>query len=200
METIQIGDIIWNTVAEGPGTRIALWVQGCSLRCPGCCNPHLLSRIGGTSWQIEELAKKIAATDHDGLTILGGEPLDQAEGLYRLLLAYRMELTMKSVWLFTGYEWEAIAKIGWGNDVTQLCDVVIAGPFDQTRIDFQRKWIGSTNQTIHEVSERGRQEVAGWPMKEFDLELVVGSDEISLNGWPLHLTNLTPQLGGIRKE
>ena len=44
---LSVGQIVASTEAEGPGRRFALWVQGCSLRCEGCCNPHLFAERGG---------------------------------------------------------------------------------------------------------------------------------------------------------
>ena len=44
---LRIAQIVPSTEAEGPGRRFALWFQGCSLRCPGCCNPEMLPFTGG---------------------------------------------------------------------------------------------------------------------------------------------------------
>ena len=44
---LRVGQRVESTEAEGPGTRFALWTQGCTLRCPGCCNPHLFADRGG---------------------------------------------------------------------------------------------------------------------------------------------------------
>jgi len=73
------------TEAEGPGRRFALWLQGCPLRCPGCCNPEMLPFEGGEEWEVQALAERILATpDIEGVTLLGGEPVAQAGALTEL--------------------------------------------------------------------------------------------------------------------
>ena len=74
---------IWHkTESEGPGLRTAIWLQGCSIGCPGCINPHLWSFHGGDEVNVEHLADEILALDVDGITLLGGEPFDQAADCY----------------------------------------------------------------------------------------------------------------------
>ncbi|HET8646986.1 MAG TPA: 4Fe-4S cluster-binding domain-containing protein, partial [Vicinamibacteria bacterium] len=66
------------TEVEGPGARFALWVQGCSIRCPGCCNPHLFPARGEVV-SVDALVAEVKAVRGriEGLTLLGGEPFDQ---------------------------------------------------------------------------------------------------------------------------
>src|SRR4051812_43153830 len=79
---LQIAQIVAATEAEGPGLRLALWFQGCPLRCPGCCNPEMLPFEGGTRMSLAEVVDRIDASirDHgiEGITLLGGEPLAHA--------------------------------------------------------------------------------------------------------------------------
>ncbi len=80
---IQVANIVDVTAAEGPGRRFALWLQGCPLRCPGCCNPEMLPFDGGTAMQVDEILRAIEASQNDheieGITLLGGEPFAHAE-------------------------------------------------------------------------------------------------------------------------
>ena len=74
-----------STTAEGPGLRSALWVQGCSVHCPGCFNPQLWAEMGGRVENPADLAERFVAdalsAGVEGITLLGGEPFDQAAAL-----------------------------------------------------------------------------------------------------------------------
>src|SRR3954453_23283085 len=82
--TLQIAQVVPATDAEGPGTRFALWFQGCPMRCPGCCNPEMLPFEGGTRVSVAEIQRQIDASSRDhgieGISLLGGEPLAHAAG------------------------------------------------------------------------------------------------------------------------
>src|SRR5260370_13059870 len=81
---LQIAQTVACTEAEGPGRRFALWLQGCPLRCPGCCNPEMLPFTGGQARPIADLLSELRsardAHSVEGITLLGGEPLAHAAG------------------------------------------------------------------------------------------------------------------------
>ncbi|MBC8073048.1 MAG: 4Fe-4S cluster-binding domain-containing protein, partial [Deltaproteobacteria bacterium] len=85
MGTIEIAYAVSCTAAEGPHLRFALWLQGCSLRCPGCCNPELFERGRGHARDTSALGGDVIAAARElgieGITVLGGEPLEQADAL-----------------------------------------------------------------------------------------------------------------------
>jgi len=185
-ETLMIGDIRWHTSAEGPGTRTALWFQGCQLACPGCCNPHLQPFKGGTPYSPEKLVEEIHRRGCPSLTLLGGEPLDQAVPLSRFLQLFRSENPFKAdIWLFTGYTWQEVQEAEERLRVAALCDLVIAGPYSLNHQPDKRKWIGSTNQTIHPITLSGKKFIENWPENQYDLEVTITDDEVMLNGWPI---------------
>src|SRR4051794_1393000 len=78
---VQVARVIPRTIAEGPGTRFAVWVQGCTIRCVGCFNPHLWGRKGGTATDPVGLATEAIDAEVEGVTLLGGEPFEQAAPL-----------------------------------------------------------------------------------------------------------------------
>jgi anaerobic ribonucleoside-triphosphate reductase activating protein len=82
---VEVNRILAPVTALGPGRRLGLWVQGCSLRCPGCASRDTWAPGEGTRIGVEQLAQELAARikadSLTGLTITGGEPLDQAEAL-----------------------------------------------------------------------------------------------------------------------
>ena len=91
----------------GPGKRLLLFTQGCSLRCKGCVNQHLWEFGVGKNISTAELVK--LCMDTDGVTLHGGEPLDQAEGLYGFVKT--LKANGKTVVLFTGYLYKELNSI-----------------------------------------------------------------------------------------
>lgn len=88
----------------GPGKRIGIWVQGCSLKCQGCISPSLWPENGGRKIEIEYLVHQIRKIQghFDGITISGGEPFDQ----YDALIAFSTFIKKKTklnVFVFSGY-------------------------------------------------------------------------------------------------
>ncbi len=78
MTTIRIAQMVPDTEAEGPGRRYAVWVQGCPIRCPGCCNPEMFKDDAGTVWDVAEIAARITQTPGiEGMTLLA-----QTEGVF----------------------------------------------------------------------------------------------------------------------
>ena len=80
---LNLAQVVPCTEAEGPGRRFAVWVQGCPLRCPGCCNPEFLPFAGGTPTRVSELLRRVDTEDVEGVTLLGGEPFAHASGAGR---------------------------------------------------------------------------------------------------------------------
>jgi anaerobic ribonucleoside-triphosphate reductase activating protein len=157
-EVVRVLRFLPATDAEGPGRRAALWVQGCSIRCPGCFNPHSWTFDGGQPVGWPELAEGVraAAADHDieGLTLLGGEPFDQAAPLASL--AETVRAGGLSVMTFTGYVLEDLRAAG-REDFDRLLaatDLLVDGPYLAQRPERRRPWIGSDNQRFWFLTDR----------------------------------------------
>lgn len=151
---LRVHDFVERSVANGPGVRAVLWVQGCSLRCVGCFNLATHSRRGGVWVQVDTLFRKIARVQNDieGLTISGGEPLEQCRGLEALLRRVRQE-TQLSIILSTGYRWEEIATSPGRAALLPLLDVLIAGRYqDDRRIAHGLR--GSSNKLVYFLTPR----------------------------------------------
>jgi anaerobic ribonucleoside-triphosphate reductase activating protein len=180
---LQLAQIVPVTAAEGPGRRFALWFQGCPLRCPGCCNPEFLPFEGGESKSLAEvLAELDAAKGIEGITLLGGEPLAHAAGAAALALAAQDRGL--SVMVFTGYMLEDAGRMG--PEVESLLahtDILVDGPYLRDVPDTSRRWIGSTNQRIHFLTNRYRADDACWNERN-TLEIRVRGNEVSVNGFP----------------
>lgn len=145
----------------GPGSRFAVWVQGCPLSCAGCVSPQWIPFEGGEAVEVDVLAERIAATAVDGVTISGGEPFAQAAPLARMIAGVRARRDL-SVLCYTGHSLAGLRKRG---DAAQRAllsqlDVLIDGPYS-ARLHGDLRWRGSSNQGVHHLSQRAMPELAG---------------------------------------
>ena len=152
--TLRLHHIEQHSRANGPGARIVLWTQGCSLGCPGCFNPQTHPGRGGKLWKVDDLiALIISSPGHpEGLTISGGEPLQQIQPLSRLLRGVRLRSDL-SIILFTGFSWEEIQKLPGSHQILPNVDVLLAGRFDQSQ-RLASGLRGSANKTVHFLTNR----------------------------------------------
>jgi anaerobic ribonucleoside-triphosphate reductase activating protein len=142
------------SLANGPGARYVIWVQGCSLHCPGCFNPqtHALNigdRISPSElWSnIQNSKKKI-----EGVTISGGEPLQQLNPVLELARIIKANSTL-SIILFSGFSFTEIKKMELFPELVKNLDVLIAGRFiEEKRI--ASRLSGSSNKTIHFFTDK----------------------------------------------
>jgi anaerobic ribonucleoside-triphosphate reductase activating protein len=152
-DVLRIAATVSCTIAEGPFRRFAIWVRGCSLRCPGCCNPELFEP-GGEPVAIAAIGLRSARDLHglEGITILGGEPLEQIEGVTALAL-HACALGL-GVIVFTGYTLEeAEARPGFDRLWSAL-DTLVDGRFEARARDPVRRFVGSTNQRLNHRTDR----------------------------------------------
>ncbi len=183
---LSVGQIVPVTEAEGPGKRFALWFQGCPLRCPGCCNPHLLPFAGGEALPLNDVIAQIRAAQAqgvEGITLLGGEPTAHAEGA--AALARGVRALGLSVMVFTGFTLEELQarrdpQVG---DLLSLTDILVDGPYQREQPDTQRRWIGSTNQRILFLTDRYSAADPCWQQPN-TLEIRFVAGEITINGFP----------------
>jgi anaerobic ribonucleoside-triphosphate reductase activating protein len=187
---LRVGARVPVTRAEGPGARYAVWLQGCSLRCVGCCNPHLFEPAAGVLLDPAALVAEMRAVrgQIEGLTLLGGEPIDQAEALVPLLHGSRA--LGLSVMLFSGFtlaELHARPETA-VHEVLALVDVLVDGRYDASRPEPARLWAGSANQRFHYLTDRYSPAIER-PARDEPLRTVevrVGMDgRLSANGWPV---------------
>ena len=178
------------TEVEGPGRRAALWTQGCVKRCPGCCNPHMLpirpARIVAVDAVVAWVEQARDEHDIEGITLLGGEPLLQAKGLARLVAACR-SLGL-SVMAFTGYTRCEIDQLGWDgvDELLAAVDVLVMGPFDVTRRDEVRNWVGSSNQEFWYLTRAYDNGIETDVRFSAALEVRVGGrGEVRVGGFPV---------------
>lgn len=154
---MRIADTISDSIVDGPGLRFTVFTQGCSHRCPGCHNPETHDPQGGREISIEELERQMAANPLlDGLTLSGGDPMEQAAPCARLArIARARGLT---VWTYTGYLYEALLEEGDPDrmDLLEASDVLVDGPFLQEKKSYEALFRGSSNQRLIDVAASRR--------------------------------------------
>lgn len=138
-------------ISDGPGIRVSLFVQGCNRHCHGCFNEETWDFSGGKPWtHIEEdlLLKELNGQYVTGLSILGGEPLSRGnlEAVTAIINRVRSELPSKTIWLWTGYTVDELDELQL--KTVKLCDVVVDGPFIESKKDLSLQYCGSTNQRV----------------------------------------------------
>lgn len=181
---IRVAQIVQRTAAEGPGLRFALWVQGCPIRCPGCCNPEMLSKGGGLIYDTGQMAES-ALSDRDvieGVSIIGGEPFAQAAACADF--AERVRAGGLSVVTFTGYPYETLKTQEGSRRLLEATDLLIDGQFDRRRPEKTRRWVGSSNQRLLFLTNRY---VATDPRfyEGNTIEIRYKDGAVSVNGWPV---------------
>ena len=176
MELLNLHRIVDVTAAEGPGLRCAVWTQGCSVRCPGCFNPQTWTSRGGFRLPWQDLVSRVLGVSGiEGVTLLGGEPFDQAEPLG--LFASAVRAAGLSVMTFTGHVLEDLAP----SKLLDSTDLLVDGPFLADQPEPARPWVGSSNQRVHFLTGRYYESIFATPNR---LELRIAPDgEVELNGF-----------------
>lgn len=179
----SIAQLVPETDAEGPGRRFAVWFQGCPLRCPGCCNPEFLPFQGGTRRPISDVIAELANARVEGISLLGGEPFAHAVPAAALARAARER--QLSVMSYSGYTLSEIRQLPEpaAAELLALTDILVDGPYLREQPDVSRRWVGSTNQVVHFLTDRYSASDPVWT-KPNTLEIRVRNGEIAVNGFP----------------
>lgn len=162
------GNIKEFDVANGEGVRITLFVSGCTNHCEGCFQPATWDFQYGQPYTEETEERIIRFLDRpltDGLTLLGGEPMepDNQRELVRLARRLKREHPDKTIWCFTGfiYERDLLAGQRRHTEVTEeflsLIDVLVDGPFILEQRNLALTFRGSENQRVLDMQKTLRE-------------------------------------------
>ncbi|REJ91792.1 MAG: 4Fe-4S cluster-binding domain-containing protein [Planctomycetota bacterium] len=151
---IRLHSFLPHSRANGPGVRAVVWVQGCSLGCPGCFNPETHDVFGGEDVVVDELVDRIVGLSDtiEGVTVTGGEPLEQRWAVQGILVGIRERTGLSSI-VMSGFTWTEIRRLPDAASLLEPIDVLIAGRF-QTAGRIAIGMRGSANKTIHLLSDR----------------------------------------------
>lgn len=145
-------NITKDDMLNGEGLRAVLWVAGCSHNCKECHNPDTWDIRGGIPFDKaarEELFELLERPYISGVTLSGGDPLhpQNREEIGILVSEICSRYPNKTIWLYTGYCWEAICDLPFMKKV----DVVVDGEFVEALKDNKLHWKGSANQRVIDV-------------------------------------------------
>lgn len=147
-------NITKDDMLNGDGLRVVLWTAGCSHACAGCHNQVTWDINGGllfdeAAWQ--EICTELSRDYISGITLSGGDPLHpQNRGeIGELVQIIKEQFPNKTIWLYTGYEWEEIKNLPF----MEWIDVLVDGRYVETLKDRKLRWKGSSNQRVIDVKK-----------------------------------------------
>lgn len=146
-DSINILEIVEQTMADGPGLRTSIYCAGCGHHCPGCHNPQSWDPRNGHEVGIDDLMELIKADEFSNVTFTGGDPLYQVEAFTELARRIKKE-TKKTIWCWTGFTIEEIRASERLSMILPYLDVLVDGPFILEKRDTQLHFRGSSNQRI----------------------------------------------------
>lgn len=143
-------------VANGIGVRTTIFVSGCTHNCPSCFNKEYQNFKYGNKFTQEteqQILENLSDPNVKGLSVLGGEPMQNAKGLILLLRRVREEFPDKNIWIWSGYTYEEIKQNQSMTELLSLCDVLVDGRFVQELKSAKLKFRGSSNQRVIDVQK-----------------------------------------------
>ncbi len=142
-------------IANGPGVRVSIFMQGCEFHCKNCFNQETWGFDGGEEFTDETIEKVLNACDKEyveGLSILGGEPMHpkNIEGTTKLAKAFKEKFPNKTLWVWSGFTFEKYLK---DKPVLNYVDVLVDGQYVDELHNPTLKWKGSSNQRVIDVKK-----------------------------------------------
>jgi anaerobic ribonucleoside-triphosphate reductase activating protein len=193
MTSLQISDLVYPVTSLGYGTRLGIWVQGCTIGCPGCMSQDTWDSDGGRPVAVADVMDVLTRTDLpiDGVTISGGEPFQQPQALMQLMAGIHewRGRAPKPVDLlcFSGYTERHLRRSF--PELIRMFDLIVAGPY-RSQVPSNRPLCGSDNQVVMEMT----------PLGSACYALIDGSRrmQVSVDGGVLHVIGI-PSSGDLMK-
>ena len=138
-------------------------------------------KSGGIEYEVSDIVDMIfsCSDEIEGVTFLGGEPLDQPEAVFEISREVRKKGL--SVLIFTGYEYEKIKDLPQYQNLENLADILIDGGYDKNLKDFSRPWVGSSNQKYYFFSDRYSEDIVSRYRNKFEIHFDE-NNEVFVNG------------------
>lgn len=141
-------------IADGPGVRVSIFMQGCTFNCKNCFNPETHDFAGGKEFTDETINHILALCNNEnvvGLSILGGEPMHKIniDGTTELAKMFKKAYPEKNIWVWTGFLFENLKD----KEVLQYIDVLVDGQYVDELHNPLLKWKGSSNQRVIDVKK-----------------------------------------------
>ena len=147
-------------IADGPGVRVSIFMQGCSFHCKNCFNHETWDFEGGKEFTDETIDRVLELCGNEnisGLSILGGEPMHPSniEGTTKLAKAFKEKYPNKTVWAWSGFLFDKNNLKD--KEVSKYLDVLVDGQFVDEKRNPTLKWCGSENQRVIDVQKSLKQ-------------------------------------------
>jgi anaerobic ribonucleoside-triphosphate reductase activating protein len=154
---LQLSRVHFPVTTLGPGQRLGIWFQGCSIRCSGCISADTWGP-GRTVVDVTTLLEQVAPwlDKADGITISGGEPFDQFDALLQMLVGLRQR-TAADILVYSGHPLETLQPML--DQARDLIDAVISDPYLE-RAAQSLALRGSDNQRLTLLTALGRSRLA----------------------------------------
>lgn len=141
-------------IADGPGIRVSIFLQGCTFKCKNCFNPETHDFKGGLEFNDDVINEVLDLCDKEfinGLSILGGEPMHplNIKGTIKLAKAFKERFPDKTIWSWSGFLIDNIVD----KEVLNYIDVLVDGQFVDEKRNPKLKWCGSENQRVIDVKK-----------------------------------------------
>ncbi len=153
---LSVLDIIEDTMVDGPGFRTAVYSAGCVNRCKGCHNPQSWDINNGTMMTTADIMEIINKDSFANVSFSGGDPMYQVDGFVELAQEIRKQ-TNKTIWCWTGYRYEMLIRMEKQRKLLELIDVLVDGPFIESKKDSDLLFRGSKNQRLIDVKKSIKQ-------------------------------------------
>jgi anaerobic ribonucleoside-triphosphate reductase activating protein len=158
---MRFSGLIRNDLAAAPGISVSFFTQGCPHKCKGCHNPETWDFNGGKEFTPEVLYSIYDALEANGIErsfcVMGGEPMcEQNLSLTCMVLQnVKARFPKVKVYLWTGYYYEDLLKMSDPKVhlILDMVDVLIDGPYEESKRDITLKMRGSSNQSIINLKE-----------------------------------------------
>lgn len=168
----RLHGVVPRSAANGPGQRFVIWSQGCALACPGCFNPETHTAAGGVTRTVDELVDEVLAEPNlEGVTLTGGEPLEQPAAVAAFCAALRARADL-GVIVLTGFTRAEIEADPAKAAAVEGADLVVAGRFNQ-RLEVGAGLRGSANKVYWDRTGRYRPDELGAVP---EMEVIIGAD------------------------
>ncbi len=154
---LRVAGVARDSIVDGPGVRLTVFVQGCNIKCPRCHNPKTWDFNGGYVISVADILS-MYRPQHQGLTLSGGEPFDQDEEQTAALLSLASLVRARGgdVWAYSGHYLEFLqAK---NHPLLEAIDALVDGNFEYKLRDYTLRFRGSSNQRIWIKNPEGKWE------------------------------------------
>lgn len=167
---MKIFGLAEESVVDGPGIRYSIFFQGCSHHCFNCHNKDSWDFSKGKEYSIDEMMNLINKAKYiDGVTLTGGDPLDQYENALELSKRIKKERKELDIILYTGYTYEKILESF--KEILDYVDYVVDGLFVDSLKDLTLLFRGSKNQRFINV-KKSKETNSVYEMSDLEINMI----------------------------